>query len=178
MSDITITQLQPADRARWGELWRGYLEFYETVLPPETYALAWERLMAPDGAVRGFGARRGGPDGPLVGIVHYLFHAHGWSGAEVCYLQDLFVDDALRGQGTGRALIERVAGTARTRGCTRLYWTTKEDNHRARRLYDHIARFSGFIRYDYPLGCAALSGGAAPLMLHRDRPAGAYSSRL
>jgi GNAT superfamily N-acetyltransferase len=152
MTDIIITELQSADRARWGELWRLYLEFYETTLPPESYALAWERLMAPDGAIRGFGARRGEPDAPLIGIVHYLFHAHGWTQEEVCYLQDLFVDGARRGEGCGRALIERVAAAARIRGCARLYWTTKEDNHRARRLYDHIARFNGFIRYDYPLG--------------------------
>jgi hypothetical protein len=40
---------------------------------------------------------------------------------------------------------------ARTRGATRLYWTTQEDNHRARLLYDKAARFNGFIRYDYAL---------------------------
>ena len=152
MTQIIVTELRSVDHRRWSELWRGYLAFYETVLPPETYALAWQRLMAPDGAIRGFGARRGGPDAPLVGIVHYLFHAHGWMQEEVCYLQDLFVDDARRGEGCGRALIERVAAAARERGCARLYWTTKEDNARARRLYDHIARFNGFIRYDYPLG--------------------------
>jgi hypothetical protein len=40
---------------------------------------------------------------------------------------------------------------ARERGCARLYWTTKEDNTVARSLYDRIARFNGFIRYDYAL---------------------------
>jgi GNAT superfamily N-acetyltransferase len=108
--------------------------------------------MTPDGAIRGFGARRDGPDAPLIGIVHYLFHTHGWIREEVCYLQDLFVDSARRGEGGGRALIERVAAAATERGCARLYWTTKEDNTAARRLYDRIARFNGFIRYDYPLG--------------------------
>ena len=97
MTQIIVTEFRSADHGRWSELWSGYLDFYETTLPPENYALAWERLMAPDGAIRGFGARRGEPDAPLIGIVHYLFHAHGWSGAEVCYLQDLFVDDARRG---------------------------------------------------------------------------------
>ncbi len=152
MTSIVITELRTADRERWAELWRCYLDFYETSLPPETYALAWERLMAPAGAIRGFGARPGSPDAPLIGIVHYLFHAHGWIREEVCYLQDLFVDSARRGQGCGRALIERVAAAARERGCARLYWTTKEDNLRARLLYDQIARFNGFVRYDYPLG--------------------------
>ncbi len=156
MTEIIITELRPADRARWNELWRGYLDFYQTTLMPELYDHTWERLMAPGGAIRGFGARHVNlegdrPDAPLIGIVHYLFHAHAWLSQEVCYLQDLFVDSARRGEGCGAALIERVANAARERGCARLYWTTKEDNIRARRLYDHIARYNGFIRYDYPL---------------------------
>jgi GNAT superfamily N-acetyltransferase len=151
MAEIIVGELRPADRARWDALWRGYLEFYETSLPPEIYAHTWQRLMAADGAIRGLGARLGEAAAPLAGIAHYLFHAHGWMREEVCYLQDLFVDPGLRSRGCGRALIEQVAATARARGCARLYWTTKEDNHAARRLYDRIARFNGFIRYDYPL---------------------------
>jgi GNAT superfamily N-acetyltransferase len=85
-----------------------------------------------------------------VGIAHYLFHPAFWSG-EACYLQDLFVDEAVRGRGAARALIEGVAAAARDRGATRLYWHTQEDNARARVLYDKVARFSGFIRYAYPL---------------------------
>ena len=57
----------------------------------------------------------------------------------------------MRGQGVGRKLIEAVAGAARHRNCLRLYWTTKEDNATARLLYDRIARFNGFVRYDYTL---------------------------
>ena len=146
-----VSEIEQDDQARWRELWRGYLDFYETTLPAELYALAWERLMTPDGAISGFGARRDGPAAPLIGIVHYLFHAHGWLKEEVCYLQDLFVDGARRGEGTGRALIERGAAAAKERGCARLYWTTKEDNATARLLYDRIALFNGFIGYDYPL---------------------------
>jgi hypothetical protein len=45
----------------------------------------------------------------------------------------------------------RVPGWHGGRGATRLYWNTQEDNARARLLYDKVARFNGFIRYDYPL---------------------------
>ena len=151
MTAIVVTELRPADRARWAELWRGYLDFYETALPPERYDHTWARLMTPEAAIRGFGARESDAAAPLCGIAHYLFHPHAWMAGEVCYLQDLFVDASLRGQGAGAALIERVAAAARERGCARLYWTTKTDNAPARRLYDRIARFNGFIRYDYPL---------------------------
>jgi hypothetical protein len=43
---------------------------------------------------------------------------------------------------------------ARQRGASRLYWLTREDNARARLLYDKVARFNGFIRYEFPLDVA------------------------
>jgi GNAT superfamily N-acetyltransferase len=151
MADIIVTPLALEDRACWAELWRGYLDFYETRLPPEIYEHTWQRLIAAESPIRGLGARLGTATAPLVGITHYLFHAHAWTTREVCYLQDLFVDATARRGGCGRRLIEAAAAEARERGCYRLYWTTKEDNATARSLYDRIARFNGFIRYDYGL---------------------------
>ncbi len=151
MAEIVVTPLSPADRERWAELWRGYLDFYKTQLPAEIYDHTWRRLLAADSPIRGLGARLGSDTAPLVGIAHYLFHAHAWSPREVCYLQDLFVDPAARRHGIGAKLIEAVAAIARERNCLRLYWTTKQDNAAARSLYDRIAHFTGFIRYDYPL---------------------------
>ena len=151
MTEIVITPFRADDRERWAELWHGYLDFYETVLPESIYEHTWQRLMAP-GPIYGFGARLGDTAAPLVGITHYLFHDHIWSTKPVCYLGDLFVDATVRGTGCGRALIERVAQVAREHDCMRLYWTTKEDNATARLLYDRMATFNGFIRYDYALG--------------------------
>jgi GNAT superfamily N-acetyltransferase len=151
MSEIVVTPLRRQDEARWAGLWRLYLEFYETSLPAEIYAHTWRRLMTPESPIRGLGARLGDAQAPLVGITHYLYHAHAWSTREVCYLQDLYVDASARRLGCGAKLIEAVAALARERQCLRLYWTTKEDNATARSLYDRIARFNGFIRYDYAL---------------------------
>jgi GNAT superfamily N-acetyltransferase len=151
MPDIIVTKIRPQDRARWTELWRAYLNFYHTDLPPEIYEHTWQRLIAEESPIRGLGARLGNDTAPLFGITHYLFHPHAWMAREVCYLQDLFVDASTRRRGCGARLIEAVAAIARERGCTRLYWTTKEDNATARSLYDRIARFNGFIRYDYTL---------------------------
>ena len=33
MAEIVVTELHPADRERWAELWRGYLDFYERPCP-------------------------------------------------------------------------------------------------------------------------------------------------
>lgn len=143
---IDIGPFRPEDRDAWEVLARGYKTFYRTTVPDSGYEETWRRLQ--DGTeLHGIGARL---DGRLVGIAHYLFHATVWS-ADYCYLQDLFVDEAVRGQGAARALIERTAEVAREQGAARLYWTTKEDNSTARALYDKVASFTGFIRYDHPL---------------------------
>ncbi len=141
---IEVGPLRADEQARWAELWRGYLDFYETTLPEARYASTWRRLL--DGAeIAGLGARW---DGRLVGITHYLFHAHCWYD-DVCYLQDLFVDGTARGHGVGRQLIQAVAGIAGARGCSRLYWMTNQANAPARLLYDQIATWKGHIRYDF-----------------------------
>lgn len=142
-----ISRLTEADRPRWTELWTAYLDFYATALPPEQFEHTWRRLMTGP-VMHGLGLRQ---DGQLVGIVHFLFHDSGWTMTPVCYLQDLFIDPATRGTGGGRALIEAVAAAAADAGATKMYWLTQSNNDVARRLYDRIARHTGFIRYEYPL---------------------------
>lgn len=144
---LTIDALQPADRTAWGVLAHGYKAFYKTDIPESDYDTAFARLLA-GREVHAWVARR---DGRIVGIVHYLFHASAWM-ADACYLQDLFVDERARGGGIAAALIDRVAQSARERGASRLYWLTQDDNVRARALYDRVAQYKGFIRYDHPLG--------------------------
>jgi hypothetical protein len=54
-----------------------------------------------------------------------------------------------------RALIQEVARQARIERASRYYWLTQENNAVARVLYESVARYNGFIRYDF-----ALTGGA------------------
>ena len=143
---ISVARLTHADRDDWEVLARAYKAFYRTELPAASYDEMWRRFMHEDG-LSAFAARSGGR---VIGIAHYLFHPLVWVGP-VCYLQDLYVDERERGRGAAGALIERVARDARTRGASRLYWHTQDDNARARSLYDKVARFNGFIRYEQPL---------------------------
>ena len=143
---IAIAPLAPADRAEWERLARGYKAFYRTEIPQERYDETWRLLIAGE-RVHGLGARL---DGRLAGIAHFLFHAQTWS-SDCCYLQDLFTAEDARGRGVATALIDAVADAARRRGALKYYWLTKEDNAPARALYDRIARWKGFLRYDYPL---------------------------
>jgi GNAT superfamily N-acetyltransferase len=87
-------------------------------------------------------------EGKPIGLVHYLFHRHGWKLENVCYLQDLYVDKELRGTGAGRALIEAVYQHADAAACPSVYWLTQNFNEAGRRLYDRVGVQTPFIRYD------------------------------
>ena len=142
---LTIRPLRAGDEPDWRRLWAGYLAFYETTLPEQVYATTFARLLDPARPQQnGLVAEQ---DGRLVGLVHYIFHAHNWRLEDVCYLQDLYVDPDTRGTGAGRALIEAVYAAADANGTPAVYWLTQDFNTTARQLYDRIARVTPFIRY-------------------------------
>lgn len=144
-NDVIIRPVTAADRAAWGVLWKAYLEFYEASVEIEVYESTFARLLSDDVAEMGcFLAVKG--DTP-VGLVHYIFHRHCWKIEDVCYLQDLYADPAVRGSGVGRALIEAVYVKADECGVQSVYWMTQDFNATARVLYDRIATLTPFIKY-------------------------------
>ncbi|MFO7169054.1 MAG: GNAT family N-acetyltransferase [Chloroflexota bacterium] len=144
MEQASVRLLTPADRDAWEPLWRGYQEFYNVDLPPDTTDLTWRRFHDPAEPMYALGAFL---QGGLVGIVHYLFHRSSWTPGPYCYLQDLFTAPAFRGRGVGRALIEAVYEAARQQGASRVYWLTHETNAQAMALYDQLADRTGFVQY-------------------------------
>jgi ribosomal protein S18 acetylase RimI-like enzyme len=47
----------------------------------------------------------------------------------------------------GRQLIDWLLEEAKRQGWSRVYWTTKENNYRARGLYDSYTPRSEFVQY-------------------------------
>ena len=143
---VEVRTLEQSDHADWRRLWTAYLEFYNTKVGEEVYATTWKRLFIegefePKGLIALL-------DGKPVGLTHYLYHRSCWSEVDNCYLQDLFADPDVRGKGVGRALIVAVQEAAGRLGVTNVYWMTHETNATARKLYDSVARRTGFIEYD------------------------------
>ncbi|MFK8078690.1 MAG: N-acetyltransferase family protein [Granulosicoccus sp.] len=144
MNSVVVRELQLTDRGAWEELARGYKEFYKTPTSDSEYDHVWLRLLERQ-EIYSFCAVQ---NKKVVGIVHYLFHTTVWE-PRSCYLQDLFTSTDSRGKGVARSLIEAVAEHAKDTECDRLYWNTQTNNEKARILYDKLAEFRGFIRYDY-----------------------------
>lgn len=142
---IEVQQVTEAHKAGWLEMWAGYLTFYNEDLPALQTELTWSRLMDPAFNLHGFVAVR---DGRVVGLTNYSWTNSTWDEHPNIYLEDLFVDETLRGEGTGRALIDAVTHVAHAHGSKRVRWITHNTNATARKLYDKVATLSEFVMYD------------------------------
>jgi GNAT superfamily N-acetyltransferase len=75
-------------------------------------------------------------DGEPAAVCQLRFRWSVWKSAEDCWLEDLFVREAARGSGLGRALVEAAFERAGERGCRRIELDVNEDNAPARALYE------------------------------------------
>ena len=149
MSDnLSVRFVRRDDFDKWLPLWDGYNAFYgrsgPTALARAITDTTWSRFFDGYEPVHGLVAEAGGE---LLGLTHYLYHRSTTLIEPVCYLQDLFTAEAARGKGVGKALIEGVYERARAAGSPRVYWLTHETNKTAMRLYDYVAKHSGFVVY-------------------------------
>lgn len=90
----------------------------------------------------------GGPAGPCAliasvggvaaGFAVYFFNYSTWQGRRGLYLEDLYVDPALRHHGVGKALLRQLARIAVANDCGRFEWSVLDWNEPAIRFYRAI----------------------------------------
>jgi GNAT superfamily N-acetyltransferase len=145
-----IAPVAAAEFERLLPLIAAYQRFYEVAdVDTERNRAFFRRFLAPseDGLL--LGARDGGE---LVGYACLYWHFSSLAAAESVLMNDLFVSEAARGRGVGRALIEASAALARERGAAHLEWATAPDNLTAQRLYDSTgAERSTWVEYELGL---------------------------
>lgn len=125
-------------------------EFDEPAPAPEALAERMRQLL--DGGDTLVLLAGDGPDGLAV----LRFRAAIWSSGLECYLAELYVTPARRGQGLGRALMEAALAQARDRGADTMDIGVDEPDDVARRLYES-------------LGFTNRAGGDGPVMYVYER---------
>jgi GNAT superfamily N-acetyltransferase len=130
-------QIAPIVEAEFDELLpliAAYQRFYEVEeIEDERNRVFFRRFLAPSEGGLLIGARS---SRRLVGYACLYWHFSSLEACECVLMNDLFVDESVRGQGVGRALIEAAAAVARKRDVPFVEWSTAPDNKTAQRLYD------------------------------------------
>jgi GNAT superfamily N-acetyltransferase len=95
---VLLHPLESSHHKAWLSLWQGYQAFYKVNIAASVSRVTWERLLDPHEPMHGALAMAGGD---AVGLIHWIMHRSCWTTGDYCYLQDLFVSPAARGQGQG-----------------------------------------------------------------------------
>src|SRR6476646_332600 len=127
-----------------------YQGFYEADdIRGERNRSFFRRFIAPSDDGMLIGAWRGAE---LAGYACLYWHFSSTRAVETVLMNDLFVAEAHRGQGVGRALIQASAAVARERGSPHLEWATRPSTETAQRLYDSLgAERSTWVEYELPV---------------------------
>ncbi|MEX0502153.1 N-acetyltransferase family protein [Alphaproteobacteria bacterium LSUCC0719] len=143
---ITVRPVEAADHAGWERLYRGYADFYSVATDDAKLQTFFGWLLDPVHVCEGLVAQTA--SGDLVGLAHIRAMPSPLRGAEVGFLDDLFVDPEHRGSGAAETLLREIDTIAAVRGWDIVRWITRDNNYRARSLYDRLAVRSDWITYE------------------------------
>lgn len=142
---VEIVSPTPELQAGWRALYNGYAIFYKREMTDEIAANVWSWITDPDHESDGLIALL---DGKPVGLAHYRRMPSPLRGADIGFLDDLFVAPESRGHGAADKLFERLADITRERNWGTMRWITADDNYRARSLYDKLAKKTMWNTYE------------------------------
>jgi ribosomal protein S18 acetylase RimI-like enzyme len=77
-------------------------------------------------------------DRQAAGVCQLRYRLSVWTGADDCWLEDLYVDESARGTGLGRALVQAAVERAAERGCRRMELDVNEQNTAALAFYEQM----------------------------------------
>ena len=135
-TDIIIRKANPADAGSIAELVRRLAQ--ATGETDKVKSCADDFLRFGFSTPPAFIALLAERDGSAVGLSLWFYDFSSWRGELGVYLQDLYVDDDLRGSGLGRRLLAATAAAAIADGATHLRLSVAADNAAARRFYQHL----------------------------------------
>ncbi|MEQ8514420.1 MAG: GNAT family N-acetyltransferase [Chromatocurvus sp.] len=76
--------------------------------------------------------------GEPAGFAVWFFNYSTWLGRHGLFLEDLYVSDARRGRGLGKALLQHLARLAVASGCGRFEWNVLDWNRPAIDFYESV----------------------------------------
>ena len=145
--------MEVRDQEQWRALFHGYRSFYEFAPDEQIVDTVWGWLMDAGHEEQALVAVNA--EGRVAAIAHYRRFARPSVGRAALFLDDLFTDVELRGQGIARLLLERLQEIASAEDLAGVRWFTGEQNLTAQALYNQLAVRLPFYAYEMPPAMAS-----------------------
>ena len=141
----TVREIQLKDKNQWEKLYKEYADFYKVGMNDKILQTVWSWLHDKNHEVNGIVYE---VDTKVVGLAHYRRMPRPLKGQDMGFLDDLFVAPEYRGQKIGEKLINRIKEIAQLKGWNLIRWITRDDNTRAKSLYDRVAEKTNWDVYE------------------------------
>jgi GNAT superfamily N-acetyltransferase len=99
-------------------------------------------------------------DGTPRGAAFWFQSFNTWTGRPGLYVEDVYVEEAYRDRGIGRAIFKHLADLAVTRGYSRMEWSVLDWNEPAIKFYQNLGAVAQTEWHKYRLSGAALAAVA------------------
>jgi len=143
-----IRDIHLKDKEQWEKLYKIYADFYKVEMNDKILQIVWKWLHDKSHEVNGLVYE---VDGNIVGLAHYRRMPSPLRGQDIGFLDDLFVDPEHRGQRIGEKLINKLKEISKSKRWNLVRWITREDNLRAKSLYNRVSEKTTWDVYELKL---------------------------
>ena len=140
-----IREIKLEDKENWEKLYRGYAEFYKVEMNEKILNTVWNWVHDKNHEVNGLGYVI---YNNLVALAHYRKMPRPLRGQYIGFLDDLYVDPNHRGKKIGEKIINKLNEISKANGWNLVRWITRENNSRAKALYDRVSEKSTWDVYE------------------------------
>lgn len=142
---MQVRHAETKDREDWVRLWSLWQRHMSSTVPADVTERTWRLALDPESNLVILLAYA--PSGEAIGFATVSFTPFAWTGADIAFLQDLFVTDSARGKGAGEALLQAVYAQADARGATQVFWMVDETDEKLQRYYERNGIRTPYLRY-------------------------------
>ena len=143
-----IRDIHLKDKKQWEKLYRGYADFYKVEMNDKILQTVWNWLHDKRHEVNGLVYE---VDGNIFGLAQDRRMPSPLRGQDIGFLDDLFVDPKYRGQKIGAKLINKLKEISKSKKWNLVRWITREDNLRAKSLYNRVSEKTTWDVYELKL---------------------------
>ena len=145
MTKYIINRLESYDFKDWLEIYKKYADYYEVNIPENGFKKTWEWLIDESYPLRGLTVKI---NKEIIGFAHFRGMPSPLDSCEIGFLDDLYILPSFRGNKIGEELITKIKDEGKVLGWPYINWITKDNNYRAKTLYDRLAKKTDWNYYE------------------------------
>ena len=142
---IKVRHILENDFKEWSLLFKGYADFYEVKINDDIIHNVWSWLHDPKHELMALVIEK---NKIIVAFAHYRKMPSALRGKDVGFLDDLYVHPDFRGQHLSELLIRELQKISKEKNWNLVRWITREDNIRAKKIYDKVSNKTNWNVYE------------------------------